>query len=510
VGITVSEGRHANIEAAAIDAPPLIASDSTLSPSFKASNDNATSHGRVPFNLVEPAVVAGDFVVIALAGLLAATGYQWLFLGTFGNVETYFAVSTLVFANFVAITSAQENYRVANLINLGRQLRYVTLNWLFICFMLLGVAFALKISESFSRGSTLSFFAVGWLGLVAARTLTARYVKRSLTQGAFAEKKVILITEASQLNSSHVLNDATKCGYSVAHTFEITKTEFSAPGIAKSLRKKIEQVVELSRADDIDQIFLLVNWSQRKFIDEMVHLLRVVPIPIQLLPDDNTTRLFRNRTIELGTAWTVELQRAPLSAAERLFKRACDIAGAAAGLVLLSPLMLMTALLIKLDSPGPVFFKQKRSGFNDRTFLIYKFRTMRVLEDGDVIRQAKRNDPRVTRIGRFLRSSSIDELPQLFNVLSGHMSLVGPRPHAIAHNNEYQKIIANYAFRHHVKPGITGWAQISGFRGETRTVDMMAKRVEHDLWYINHWSPWLDTRIVLKTLLLAYRQPTAY
>jgi undecaprenyl-phosphate galactose phosphotransferase/putative colanic acid biosynthesis UDP-glucose lipid carrier transferase len=135
---------------------------------------------------------------------------------------------------------------------------------------------------------------------------------------------------------------------------------------------------------------------------------------------------------------------------------------------------------------------------------------MRVLEDGERIQQATRDDPRVTRIGRWLRRTSVDELPQLFNVLWGDMSLVGPRPHAVAHNNDYQSVVSNYAFRHHVKPGITGWAQVNGLRGETQTVEIMAKRVEYDLWYINHWSLWLDLRILVKTLFLAYRQPTAY
>jgi undecaprenyl-phosphate galactose phosphotransferase/putative colanic acid biosynthesis UDP-glucose lipid carrier transferase len=172
--------------------------------------------------------------------------------------------------------------------------------------------------------------------------------------------------------------------------------------------------------------------------------------------------------------------------------------------------MLITALLIKLDSRGPVFFMQKRNGFTGKTFDIFKFRTMHVLENGPAVKQATRDDPRVTRIGRWLRRSSIDELPQLFNVIRGEMSLVGPRPHATSHNSEYEKLIANYAFRHHVKPGLTGWAQVNGYRGETRQVEEMQQRVEHDLWYINNWSPWLDLRIVFQTLLVALRQDTAY
>ena len=168
--------------------------------------------------------------------------------------------------------------------------------------------------------------------------------------------------------------------------------------------------------------------------------------------------------------------------------------------------MWVTALLIKLDSRGPIFFLQKRNGFNDQTFEIFKFRTMHVLDQGPIVIQATRNDPRVTRFGRWLRRSSIDELPQLLNVLKGDMSLVGPRPHAIAHNSEYEKLIANYAFRHHVKPGLTGWAQVNGYRGETREVEQMERRVEHDLWYINNWSPLLDLKIVLQTVRVALRQ----
>ena len=167
-------------------------------------------------------------------------------------------------------------------------------------------------------------------------------------------------------------------------------------------------------------------------------------------------------------------------------------------------------LLIKLDSKGPVLFTQTRNGFNGRSFRIFKFRTMRVLEDGPQIRQATRNDPRVTDVGRWLRRTSIDELPQLFNVLGGSMSLVGPRPHAVAHNTEYERIVANYAFRYHVKPGISGWAQVNGFRGETSTVNLMEKRVEADLWYVSNWSFWLDVRILWKTLTLAPWQASEY
>jgi putative colanic acid biosynthesis UDP-glucose lipid carrier transferase len=170
----------------------------------------------------------------------------------------------------------------------------------------------------------------------------------------------------------------------------------------------------------------------------------------------------------------------------------------------------MTAIAIKLDSPGPVVFRQRRSGFNGRQFQIMKFRTMSVLEDGDSVVQAKPNDNRVTRVGNWLRRASIDELPQLFNVLQGTMSIVGPRPHALAHDSEFSNLVANYAYRHHVKPGITGWAQVNGFRGRTSTVTDIEKRLELDLWYIDNWSLALDFKIALMTVIEVAQGENAY
>ena len=215
------------------------------------------------------------------------------------------------------------------------------------------------------------------------------------------------------------------------------------------------------------------------------------------------------RIVNVGTTRTVELRRSPLTATEQASKRALDLLLASAALVIVAPLIAVVATLIKVDSRGPAFFVQSRIGFNGRQFRIYKFRTMSVAEDGPVIHQATRDDPRNTRIGGLLRRTNIDELPQLWNVIAGDMSLVGPRPHASAHDTKYEEIIANYAFRHHVKPGLTGWAQINGLRGETQTVDMMTRRVEFDLWYIDNWSFWLDFQILLRTLILGL-QPNAY
>ena len=185
-----------------------------------------------------------------------------------------------------------------------------------------------------------------------------------------------------------------------------------------------------------------------------------------------------------------------------------DLAFGAAGLLLATPLLILVAALIKLDSPGPIFFVQRRYGFNQQPFRIIKFRSMRTLDDGAVVRQATAGDPRLTRVGRWLRRWKIDEI--LFNVLTGDMSLVGPRPHALSHDREYEQRISRYARRHNVKPGITGWAQIHGYRGETDTEEKMRKRVEYDLFYIDNWSLWLDLKIMARTVLSRAAYQNAY
>ncbi|MGA7800702.1 MAG: undecaprenyl-phosphate glucose phosphotransferase [Gammaproteobacteria bacterium] len=484
-----------------------------IAPTFADASSPASfgrPRHRLPFHLIAPVTAASDVAVITLASLIAGVGYHWLAFDGFGDIREFLALGVLVSANFTALTMARQNYRPMNLINIGRQVRFATLNWLFIFAILTMVAFTLKVSTNFSRGVTLSFLALGLAGLTASRILVGRNLKRALANGAFAEQRVVLITENGQEASSRALAELRHCGYRPVRTFGLSATEVDAAGATKSIDKKMREIITTCQNDSIDYVFLLTKWNRPRLIENIVRMLRVLPTPVHLLPDENVGAFLAARQANIGTTLTVELQRAPLTKAERRLKRVFDTICATILLVLLSPVLLLTAALIKIDSKGPVLFKQRRNGFNGSTFFIYKFRSMGVLEDGETIKQATQKDPRVTRIGRWLRQTSIDELPQLLNVLRGEMSLVGPRPHAVAHNTEYQDIVANYAFRHHVKPGITGWAQINGYRGETQTVDSMAKRVEHDLWYINHWSFWLDLRILLKTLLLAYRQPMAY
>src|SRR4029077_20981014 len=231
------------------------------------------------------------------------------------------------------------------------------------------------------------------------------------------------------------------------------------------------------------------------------------PCEIPLGPEQILHKFEDVELSKLGPLASLQLTRMPLTTFEVVQKRVFDLVFAAIALLALTPLLIAVAVLISLDSPGPVFFVQRRFGFNQQPFRIIKFRTMRTLDDGAVVPQAVRDDPRLTRIGRWLRRWNIDEIPQLFNVLTGDMSLVGPRPHALSHDPEYERRISLYARRHNVQPGITGWAQINGLRGATDTEDKMRQRVEYDLFYIDNWSLWLDLTIIARTVLsrAAYR-----
>ena len=264
-----------------------------------------------------------------------------------------------------------------------------------------------------------------------------------------------------------------------------------------------------AREANPDAVVLLAPWTATDAVKQTAEKFGVLPAELHLGPDGMLEEFTNAELLRLGPISTLQLTSAPLGTIQWLTKRFLDIAIAAVALVMLSPLLAAVAVLIKLDGRGPVFFRQRRYGYNQGTFWIVKFRTMLVMEDGPDLRQATRDDDRVTRFGRWLRRWNIDELPQLINVIKGDMSLVGPRPHALSHNLEYEKKISLYARRHNVKPGITGWAQVHGFRGETDAAHMR-RRVEYDLHYIENWSLWLDIQILARTVISPKSYRNAY
>jgi putative colanic acid biosynthesis UDP-glucose lipid carrier transferase len=260
----------------------------------------------------------------------------------------------------------------------------------------------------------------------------------------------------------------------------------------------------------IDLIYIALPMASQPRILRLLEELHDTTASIYFAPDIYLIDLIQARVDTIGGLPVIAVCESPFYGASGLIKRVSDIVLASAILALISPLMLAIAIGVKLTSPGPALFKQRRYGLDGREIVVYKFRTMRVLEDGNVIRQATRDDPRVTHFGEFLRASSLDELPQFINVLQGRMSVVGPRPHAVAHNEMYRKLIRSYMIRHKVRPGITGLAQVNGLRGETSSLDSMQMRIEHDLAYLRNWSLLLDLQIVLKTIFVVLRRQNAY
>ena len=269
-------------------------------------------------------------------------------------------------------------------------------------------------------------------------------------------------------------------------------------------------VADFVREENVSEILLAVSWHNKERIDFIRERIKFLPVSAKLLPDAQIRTLTNYASSAGQRILSLEIQRAPLSLTERLVKRALDIVLGFLALMFFVPVMVLTALAIKFDGPGPIIFRQNRKGFNGQQFVMFKFRTMRVEENGSTVTQATPHDPRVTAIGKVLRAASIDELPQLVNVLRGEMSLIGPRPHALAHDNYFEKLLEDYAFRHHVKPGMTGWAQVNGLRGATPTVDLISRRVKMDLWYINNWTLWLDVQILMKTFFEVLRKRNAY
>ncbi len=272
----------------------------------------------------------------------------------------------------------------------------------------------------------------------------------------------------------------------------------------------LDELPRFVAAERIDAIYISLPMAAQPRIVQLLDALGDTTVSIHFVPDIFLTELVQGRFDSVGNIPIVTVCESPFSGTNGIVKRVSDVILATLILILIAPLMALIALAVKLTSPGPVIFRQRRYGLNGEEILVSKFRSMRVCEDGEEIRQAQKDDDRITPLGAFLRRTSLDELPQFFNVLQGRMSIVGPRPHAVAHNELYRKVIKRYMIRHKVKPGITGWAQVNGWRGETESLDKMKMRVDYDLAYLRNWSLRLDLYIILKTILVVLRDRNAY
>jgi putative colanic acid biosynthesis UDP-glucose lipid carrier transferase len=387
----------------------------------------------------------------------------------------------------------------------------VVTGWLPVVGLLALLGWASRTLDAFDPRVLVAWALATPVALVAAHRLLPLLLPRILA--AEGLRKVAVVAGANELGRRLAarLRDEPMLGVSVAGFFDDRGPgRLSALPAGENLGT-IEQLADYARTHRVDVIYVALPMASQPRILRLLDSLRDTTASIYFVPDIFVFDLIQARVDSIGGLPVVAVCETPFTGVDGVLKSISDFCLASCIFVLISPLLLAIAIGVKLSSPGPILFKQRRYGVDGRKIVVYKFRSMTVAEDGDVVRQATRNDSRVTRFGAFLRRTSLDELPQFINVLQGRMSIVGPRPHAVAHNELYRKLIPGYMIRHKVKPGITGLAQVNGLRGETDTVEKMKARVEYDLAYLRSWSLLLDLQIVLKTVLVVLKkEPNAY
>jgi len=373
-----------------------------------------------------------------------------------------------------------------------RKLRRLIAGWAVVVLALISIAAMLKVTDNYSRIWFGLWVMITSAGLVLVLLVTHAAALRGRKHEQQARRVVLVGTgEAAARVERRLRVDPVTRMNLLACFGEAWSANPVLP---------ISSLADYILDHRIQEVWIATPWQDNGLLDTALAALRESVVDVNVIPDLHQYRLLNQSISEWGGLPVISLAGTPLTGAEKRLKSAFDWLTALVLTILLSPFMLIIGVLVKLSSPGPVFFRQQRHGVGGESIEIVKFRSMVVHhERGGKVTQASPEDERVTAIGRFLRRSSLDELPQLFNVLKGEMSLVGPRPHAVEHNELFKSRIPRYMLRHKVKPGLTGWAQINGFRGQTDKPEKMALRIEHDLWYIQNWSLWLDVKILLLT-----------
>lgn len=437
-----------------------------------------------------------DFLIVIAAAHIAYL-YRFDMIEMNGRYNTASIVSAIVVVLCLGaggVYGSQRGYAFV------RQFSILVVGWLAAASILLSLSFFLKVSENYSR-IWFSTMLIAGSALSLLLRIVAFVVLRKIRASGFNLKTVLLVgaggVSASQLSNGRSLDEY---GFKVVEHIPYSASE----AWSKTLLEKVEEL-------GVHEVWLCLPLGEGGAIHNIMYNLRHHTVAIRFIPEWGDIRLLNHRISQIAGVYSLDLSCSPIDGGARLIKRAEDIALGALISVLILPACAVIALAIRLTSRGPILFKQYRTGINGKRFKVYKFRSMVVhREDSSGITQATRNDARITPVGAFLRRTSLDELPQFFNVLQGRMSIVGPRPHALTHNEYYKDLVESYMQRHKVKPGITGWAQVSGYRGETDTLEKMQKRVEYDLWYIDNWSLWLDLKIIIMTVFKGFVSKNAY
>lgn len=466
-------------------------------PVFSASTVSTHTKGPLGNNMLSAVEAILDPAALALSLWLVSTGIEGELL------PPYLILAVIVFSITFPGTSRLQ-YSIKRLVF------DVLYSWFWVVLLLLLLGFATGYIAEFSSQALITWFWVAPLsqiGVHLALRASAPYLL--MLQGPPQRAIIVGMNEQGSALASRI------------HETRYSKIELSGFFDDRSLNRlnqaansqllgRLRELPDFVKENRIQYIYLSLPMASQPRILHVLDELKDTTASIYFVPDMFITDLIQGRSGNVCGTPVISVCESPFTGSNGIIKRASDIVLSLLILMLISPLLLIIALAIRLDSPGPVIFKQRRYGLDGEEILVYKFRSMRVCEDGESIRQAQKGDSRITRVGAFLRKNSLDELPQFINVLQGRMSIVGPRPHAVAHNEIYRNLIKGYMIRHKVKPGITGWAQVNGYRGETRTLDKMQARIDHDLDYLRNWSLRLDLHIILKTVMVVFKDRAAY
>ncbi len=459
----------------------------------------AFSPVRDPLKLLGGAMAAADLAVVGVASYGAFLLRHGLILPTTGVAAVTLLGAVLSFNSMRVAGCYAKHLLASRAVQIGRAAQ----SWTMVLVGLLMLAYLTKTSEEFSRFWAVAWYGSGLVGLGSVRLVAHAKVSRWRKQGKLSRTVAVVDLAGTGEDVARRLLRGGAGTMRLVGVFGPDRSEGRKNGVA--------DLITLARLFQIDEVVVTVSGRRDGAVDAVIRKLGTIPANVRLCPDIPELALPPREVGLLFGQPVLTVYHRPLTGWNSVAKRTEDLVLCSLGLVFIAPLMLLIAAVIKLDSPGPILFRQKRPGFNNNVITVYKFRTMIHQDTPETaVPQARRNDPRITRSGRFLRRTSLDELPQLFNVLQGDMSLVGPRPHAIAHNDQYAALIDDYLGRHRVQPGITGWAQVNGLRGETETLDKMQRRVEHDLAYIDNWSLLLDLRILFLTVFLTAFDRNAY
>lgn len=458
---------------------------------------NNTSNLVVLQRLLDP--------ILAISLLLALTKYY----GVVFSIP-YILLSAIAFLLILPVFKATGLYRSYRGEALTAEVNRIFLGWGIVLSILLFLGYIIKVSFIFSR-SILLIWVISVPLLLYIAHLTIRLALRQFRAAGYNSRTAVIagVSEVG-CHLAEQIQQHSYLGIKLNGFFD-DRTSLNLSDIqGQSLIGTLEELPEYVRQHSIDVVYIAIPMEHEKTLASLMEELRDTTTCVHFVPNIFMFNLIQARIRQVNGIPLIAVWEVPFSNLQYFLKRCTDIIFASLVLAFLSPVMSLIALGVKLSSPGPVFFKQRRYGLNGQQIIVYKFRSMTVMEDGDIVLQAKRNDSRVTKFGAFLRRTSLDELPQFINVLQGRMSIVGPRPHAVVHNEHYRKLISGYMLRHKVKPGITGWAQIHGLRGETDTLDKMKKRVEYDLQYLKIWSLGLDLRIILRTTLVFFQNRNVF